>query len=70
MHRIMSNPVAMRFWSNLPHEIFGQTEQWIASMVETDPMSSDDFIVTLGGALIGASSGIDARRGGSPSGAP
>jgi len=53
MHRIMSDAQAMRYWSSLPHETFGQTEQWIASMVEADQAASDDFIVTLGGELIG-----------------
>lgn len=53
MHRIMSDALAMRYWSSLPHETFGQTEQWIASMVEADRATSDDFIVTLDGELIG-----------------
>jgi len=53
MHRIMSNPIAMRYWSSPPHESVAQTERWIASMVEDDPMQRDDFIVTLEGALIG-----------------
>lgn len=52
MHRIMSNPVAMRYWSTPPHRETEETERWIASMVEADP-SRDDFIVTLDGALIG-----------------
>ena len=52
MHRIMSDPVAMRFWSTPPHQGLDQTERWIASMVEADP-SRDDFIVTLDGELIG-----------------
>jgi len=30
-----------------------QTERWMASMVEDDPFVRDDFIVTLGGVLIG-----------------
>ncbi len=53
MHRIMSDPRAMRFWSNPPHEKLDETERWIASMVESDPSKSDDFIVTLDGQLIG-----------------
>jgi ribosomal-protein-alanine N-acetyltransferase len=53
MHRIMSNPVAMRYWSTPPHAEIEQTERWIASMVEADPATRDDFIVTLSGALIG-----------------
>ena len=52
MHRIMSDPVAMRYWSTPPHQSFDETERWIASMVEDDS-SRDDFIVTLDGGLIG-----------------
>ena len=53
MHRIMSNPIAMRYWSSPPHQAFQETEQWMASMVEAPRELSDDFIVTLGGELIG-----------------
>lgn len=53
MHRIMSNPVAMRYWSTPPHAQLAETKRWIASMVDADPANSDDFIVTLDGALIG-----------------
>lgn len=53
MHRIMSNPAAMRFWSTPPHTEMAQTERWMASMVEADPAARDDFIVTLEDALIG-----------------
>lgn len=52
MHRIMSNPIAMRYWSTPPHQNLAETERWIASMVE-DPSERDDFIVTLDGELIG-----------------
>ena len=53
MHRIMSDPIAMRYWSTPPHAELAQTERWIASMVEADPATGDDFIVTLDGRLIG-----------------
>ena len=53
MHQIMTNPVAMRYWSNPPHKELDETERWMASMVEADPAESDDFIVTLDGELIG-----------------
>jgi len=53
MHRIMSNPVAMRYWSNPPHAKMEETERWMASMVVANPAESDDFIVTLDGELIG-----------------
>ncbi len=53
MHMIMSDAAAMRYWSTPPHREFAETERWIASMIEVDPAASDDFIVTLGGAVIG-----------------
>ena len=53
MHRIMSDPVAMRYWSTPPHVEFDETVRWIASMIEADPAVSDDFIVTFRGQVIG-----------------
>ena len=53
MHRVMRDAEAMRYWSTPPHESLAETEQWLASMIEADPAASDDYIVTLDGALIG-----------------
>ena len=53
IHRIMSDPRALRYWSTPPHGNLAQTETWLRSMVEADPAISDDFIVTLGGRVIG-----------------
>ena len=53
MHRIMSNPVAMRYWSTPPHVDVGETAKWLASMIDAEPSESDDFIVTLDGSVIG-----------------
>jgi len=53
MHRIMSNPVAMRYWSTPPHAELAETERWVASMVEDDPVARDDFMVVCDGRLIG-----------------
>ena len=52
MHRIMSDPVAMRYWSTLPHESAKTTADWVRSMIDP-PAGSDDFIVTLNGETIG-----------------
>jgi RimJ/RimL family protein N-acetyltransferase len=43
----------MRYWSTPPHADLDETAAWVASMIEADPAASDDFIVTLHGALIG-----------------
>ncbi|MCL6739966.1 GNAT family N-acetyltransferase [Sphingomonas sp. RB56-2] len=53
MHAIMSNPRAMRYWSTPPHAELAESERWMASMVDADPVVSDDFIVTVDGQLIG-----------------
>ena len=52
MHRIMSEPTAMRYWSTLPHESVKTTADWVRSMIDP-PHESDDFIVTLDGEVIG-----------------
>lgn len=53
MHKIMSDPVTMRYWSTLPHDTLTQTEDWVRSMISPPHAESDDFIVTLGGEPIG-----------------
>ena len=53
MHAIMSDPQAMRYWSTPPHESLSQTEFWLNSMIAADATTSDDFIVTRDGKLIG-----------------
>ena len=53
MHAIMSDPQAMRYWSSLPHATFAETERWVESMVAMTAATSDDFIITLDGELIG-----------------
>jgi len=53
MHAIMSDSVAMRYWSTVPHTDVVDTERWIASMIAADSATSDDFIITLDGVLIG-----------------
>ena len=53
MHRLLSNAEATRYWSTLPHETLAQTEAWVRSEVDSPADSSDDFVVTLDGQLIG-----------------
>ena len=53
MNRIMSDRRAMRYWSTLPHDNLAQTEAWLRSMVEADCATSDDFMITRDGAVIG-----------------
>lgn len=53
IHALLSNPRAMRYWSSLPHTDITESEDWLRSMVDADPVVSDDFIVELDGRVIG-----------------
>ena len=53
MHALLSHPVAMRYWSTLPHDSLDQTREWLASMIEDDPGVREDFIVEHEGLAIG-----------------
>jgi RimJ/RimL family protein N-acetyltransferase len=53
MHAILSDPLAMRYWSTLPHDRVEQTQEWIAGMIDADPATSDDFLIELEGQVIG-----------------
>jgi ribosomal-protein-alanine N-acetyltransferase len=52
MHRILSDPLAMRYWSSLPHKNVEETRDWLAGMIEP-PRDERDFIIELDGAVIG-----------------
>ena len=53
LHRILSDPRAMAYWSSPPHEQIDQTRDWLASMIAIQPSEGEDFIVELGGRPIG-----------------
>lgn len=53
LHRVFSDPRAMRFWDSPPYAEIGQTRQLLAGMVAATPDKSDDFVVDLAGRAIG-----------------
>lgn len=53
IHAIMSDPDVMRYWSSLPHDSLEQSADWLRSMVDADPATSDDFVIERGGRAIG-----------------
>ncbi|HUE78036.1 MAG TPA: GNAT family N-acetyltransferase [Sphingomicrobium sp.] len=53
MHAVLSNERAMRYWSHGPHENLAKTKEWLDSMILAPPELSDDFVVDLGGKVIG-----------------
>ena len=54
MHAIFSDPEAMRYWSTLPHAAVSETEDWLEeTLAAVAADQSDDFAVTLDGAVVG-----------------
>lgn len=53
LHRVFSNPDAMRYWDSLPYQNIAQTQRLLAAMVAADPAESDDFVVEYQGSAIG-----------------
>ena len=52
-HEILSDPVAMRFWSSLPHRDLERTREWLDSMLSEGPPLNEDFVIEHQGRLIG-----------------
>ena len=52
-HAILSDPVAMAFWSTPPHSSLEETDEWISAMIKLEPHQGDDFVVEHDGQVIG-----------------
>jgi RimJ/RimL family protein N-acetyltransferase len=52
VHAILSDPVAMRYWSTPPHSSLAETRAWLDEMIDA-PRTSRDFIVETEGRVIG-----------------
>ena len=54
MHAILRDPLAMRYWSTLPHTDLAETEAWVAKTIDAiNAGECDDFFVEQDGLLIG-----------------
>lgn len=53
LHRVFTNPRAMRYWDSLPHDTIEQTRRWLAGMIALSPAETDDFILEHEGCAIG-----------------
>jgi RimJ/RimL family protein N-acetyltransferase len=53
MHAVLSHPVAMRYWSSLPHRELAETREWLANMIASEPGVREDFVVEFDGRVIG-----------------
>lgn len=53
LHRVMSDPAAMRYWSTPPHKTLDETREFLAQMISAPATESDDFVVEYAGEVIG-----------------
>ncbi|MHB8529296.1 MAG: GNAT family N-acetyltransferase [Caulobacteraceae bacterium] len=53
LHEVLSDPVAMRYWSTPPHADLGQTRDWLAKMIAAPAAECDDFVIEMAGRVIG-----------------
>lgn len=53
MFEIMSDPVAMRYWSTLPHADREVTRPWLERMIARNAAGGDDFVIEHEGRVIG-----------------
>ncbi|MGH6893409.1 MAG: GNAT family N-acetyltransferase [Dongiaceae bacterium] len=54
MHAILRDPVAMRYWSTLPHATLAESEAWVAMTIDAIIAGEcDDFFIEREGLLIG-----------------
>lgn len=53
LHAVFSDPVAMCWWSSLPHETIDQTRAWVEAMMAGNAAGAADFVVEWNGRAIG-----------------
>jgi len=53
LHRVFSNPAAMRYWDSLPYQEIEQTQRLLEAMIAASPDASDDFVIEREGQAIG-----------------
>ncbi|MHA6728559.1 GNAT family N-acetyltransferase [Devosia sp. A369] len=53
MFEIMSDPVAMRYWSTLPHASRAVTGPWLEQMIARTAAGGEDFLIEMDGRVIG-----------------
>jgi ribosomal-protein-alanine N-acetyltransferase len=52
-HDILSDSVAMAYWSSAPHATLQQSREWLQSMIGIPPGEGEDFVVEHRGQVIG-----------------
>lgn len=52
-YAILSNPLAMRYWSTLPHASIEVTRSWLERMIDRSASGGEDFVIEFEGRVIG-----------------
>ena len=52
-HAILSDRVAMRYWSTPPHATLEETREWLDRTITAPADASDDYVIELDGRVIG-----------------
>lgn len=53
MHRVLSDPAGLAYWSCGPHTGRDETVAWIEAMIAAPDAESDDFVIEHEGVVIG-----------------
>lgn len=53
LHRALSDPRAMRYWSRPAHETLAETADYLARMIDSDAKGGDEFVIEHHGRVIG-----------------
>jgi len=52
-YSVMSNPLAMRYWSTLPHASIDVTRPWLQRMIDRSASGGEDFVIEFEGRVVG-----------------
>lgn len=53
LHTVLSDPIAMRWWSSVPHVSLNETRAWVEAMMAGSVAGAPDFVVEWNGRAIG-----------------
>jgi RimJ/RimL family protein N-acetyltransferase len=52
-YSVMSNPLAMRYWSTVPHASIEVTRLWLQRMIDRLASGGEDFVIEFEGRVVG-----------------
>ena len=53
LHAVLSDPETLRYWSSPAHTSVDETRDWLASMMDSPPDRSEDFVIEHQGVVVG-----------------